>query len=85
MPLYKIEISQTAIRQLNKLPTAVADDLLIVIQSLSKNPRPAGCKKLKGRNGYRVRKGNYRIIYDIYDKILVVDVIAIGHRKDIYD
>ncbi len=85
MPLYKIEISETAVKQLNKLPQNVTEDLIEVIQSLAVNPRPSGCKKLKGRKGYRVRKGNYRIIYDIYDKILLIDVIAVGHRKDIYD
>jgi len=42
-------------------------------------------KKLKGRDGYRVRIGNYRVIYDIFDDQLVVDIIALGHRKDIYD
>jgi mRNA interferase RelE/StbE len=85
MPLYKIEISETAIKQLNKLPQDITKDLIKAIQSLSENPRPSGCKKLKGRKGYRVRKGNYRIIYDVYDNILIVDVIAVGHRKDIYD
>lgn len=85
MPLYKIEISATAAKQLDKLPENISEDLIIVIQSLAKNPRPAGCKKLKGRIGYRVRKGNYRIIYDVNDKIFIVSVIAIGHRKNIYD
>jgi mRNA interferase RelE/StbE len=85
MPLYKIEISETAIKQLNKLPQSVSQDLITVIQLLSENPRPYGYKKLKGRKGYRIRKGNYRIIYDVYNKILVIDIIAVGHRKDIYD
>ena len=49
-----------------------------------KNPRPVGNKKLKGRDGYRIRIGNYRIIYDIFDSELIIDVIALGHRKDIY-
>lgn len=85
MPLYKIEISETATKQLDKLPRKISEDLIEVIQSLAENPRPNGSKKLKGRKGYRVRKGNYRIIYDVYDKILVIDVIAVGHRKNIYD
>ncbi|MFN3640982.1 MAG: type II toxin-antitoxin system RelE family toxin [Flavobacterium sp.] len=45
---------------------------------------PQGAKKLKGRDGYRVRVADYRIIYDIFDDVLTVDVIALGHRKDIY-
>jgi mRNA interferase RelE/StbE len=47
--------------------------------------RPQGYKKLKGRDGYRVRVGNYRIIYDIFDSELIVDIITLGHRKDIYE
>lgn len=85
MPLYSVEISETAVKQLDKLPNTISDDLIKVIQSLKENPRPNGCKKLNGRKGYRVRKGNYRIVYDVYDKILVIEVIAVGHRKNIYD
>ncbi len=55
------------------------------IYSLAANPRPHGCKKLKGRDGYRIRVGDYRIIYNIFDNILTVDVVALGHRKDIYE
>jgi mRNA interferase RelE/StbE len=59
--------------------------LFNLIQALSTNPRPHGCKKLKGRDGYRIRKGDFRIIYDVYDKLLIIEVIAVGDRKDIYD
>ena len=55
------------------------------ILNLAENPRPNGCKKLVGRDGYRIRIGNYRVIYEIFDAELLVDVIAVGHRKDIYD
>ncbi|MDR1023051.1 MAG: type II toxin-antitoxin system RelE/ParE family toxin [Prevotellaceae bacterium] len=54
------------------------------MEKLSENPRPAGCKKLRGQYGYRVRAGNYRIIYDIIDSNLIIKVLAIGNRKDIY-
>ena len=50
-----------------------------------KNPRPNGYKQLKGRDGFRIRVADYRIIYDIFDHILTVDVIDLGHRKDIYE
>jgi mRNA interferase RelE/StbE len=63
----------------------LAEELIEGIQGLSNNPRPSGCKKLKGRNGWRVRKGNYRIIYDIFDNILLIEIIGLGHRKDIYE
>lgn len=52
---------------------------------LSKDPRPQGSLKLKGRNEYRIRVGNYRIIYDIYDSKLIVGVATFGHRKDVYE
>jgi mRNA interferase RelE/StbE len=53
--------------------------------SLSENPRPYGYKKLVGRDAYRIRIGDYRIIYEIEDKIITVTVIDVGHRKEIYD
>ncbi len=56
------------------------------ISSLAAAPRPAGCKKLKGyKNSYRIRAGDYRIIYEVEDKILRILVIAVGHRKDVYE
>lgn len=85
MPDYKISITKTAQKQLDKLPDSVAGILIEVIYDLAPNPRPYGCKKLKGREAYRIRKGNFRIIYEIRDRILTVEVIAIGDRKDIYD
>ncbi len=82
---YSISISKAAQKQLDKLPDDVAILLLTVIQSLAQNPRPVGCKKLKGADAYRVRKGNYRIIYEIRDAVLQIEVVAIGDRKDVYD
>jgi len=81
---YAITISKTAQRQLNSLPDNTAEKLIGVIQRLAHNPRPSGYKKLKGRDGYRIRNGNYRILYEISDSNLIIDVIAIGHRKYIY-
>jgi mRNA interferase RelE/StbE len=85
MPVYKITISKTAQKQLDKLQDNIANRLIEAIYNLAEDPRPTGCKKLKGRDGYRVREGDYRIIYNIFDNILLIDVIALGHRKDIYD
>ncbi|MCD6012973.1 MAG: type toxin-antitoxin system RelE/ParE family toxin [Flavipsychrobacter sp.] len=85
MPRYTISISKTAQKQLDKLSDRIAAPIIDAISSLANNPRPHGCKKLKGRTGYRIRKGDFRIIYDIFDNILLIDVIAIGDRKDIYD
>lgn len=84
MPEYKLVISKTAQKQLDKLTDNIADPLIEAIQNLAYDPKPQGCKKLKGRDSYRIRKGDYRIIYDIYDNTLTVEVVALGHRKDIY-
>jgi len=85
MPAYQINISKAAQKQLDKLTNNVASELIEVIYTLADNPRPFGYKKLKGRNGYRIRSGDYRIIYDVIDNILTINVIAVGHRRDIYD
>jgi mRNA interferase RelE/StbE len=84
MPDYKITITKTAQKQLDKLSDKIAEPIIDAIQNLAQNPLPQGCKKLKGRDAYRIRRGNYRIIYDIYDNILTIDIVAIGHRKDVY-
>lgn len=84
MPNYTAVLSKKAQKQLDKLPDDVAKPIFEAILDLEENPRPAGNKKLKGRDGYRIRIGNYRIIYDIFDTELIIDVIALGHRKDIY-
>ncbi|MDH5399556.1 MAG: type II toxin-antitoxin system RelE/ParE family toxin [Cyclobacteriaceae bacterium] len=85
MPEHELLISRTAQKQLDKLTDNIAEPLIEAILNLAHDPRPHGCIKLKGRSGYRIRKGDYRIIYDVYDNILTVEVIALGHRKDIYD
>ncbi|EKR65421.1 addiction module toxin, RelE/StbE family [Leptospira weilii str. 2006001853] len=84
MSEYSILLSKSVTKQLDKLPENIADSLIETIEGLAKNPRPQGVKKLKGRDGFRIRKGDYRIIYDIQDQKLIIEVIAIGHRKDIY-
>lgn len=82
---YKITISRKAIKVLEKIHEPYYSQIKISIYQLAEDPRPIGSKKLKGRDGYRIRVGNYRIIYEIIDRILTIDIIAIGHRKDIYD
>jgi mRNA interferase RelE/StbE len=83
--LYSIEITATAKKQLTKLPLTITDKLIKTIQELAKNPRPIGYKKLKGRPGYRIRKGDYRIIYEIYDAQLIINIITVGNRKEVYE
>jgi mRNA interferase RelE/StbE len=83
--LYKVSISKPAIKVLEKVNEPYYSQLKRAIYNLAKNPRPKGYKKLAGRNGYRIRVSDYRIIYEIQDDILVVDVVALGHRKEIYN
>lgn len=85
MPKYTAILSKKAQKQLDKLSDNIAEPILETIAKLEDEPRPTGYRKLKGRDGYRVRTGNYRIIYDIFDDELIVDVITLGHRKDIYE
>ena len=85
MPLYKINFNKKSKKKLDKMSDAIIMPIIEAIEGLAENPRPQGCKKLKGRTGYRIRVGNYRIIYEIFDEILLIDVIDLGHRKDIYE
>ena len=79
MPKYTAVLSKKAQKQLDKLSDFVAEPIMDAISGLEENPRPAGYIKLKGREGYRIRTGNYRIIYDIFDSELIVDIITLGH------
>ena len=83
---YEIIFKPAAQRQLKKLTPAVQQDIVTLIESLAEEPRPAGCQKLKGRqHQYRVRCLDYRIIYSIEDATLLVRVIKVGHRRDVYE
>jgi mRNA interferase RelE/StbE len=83
---YQILIKPAARRQLKKLTLDVQKNLIEIIEHLSEDPRPMGCKKLKGRKDqYRVRSGDYRVIYSIEDLALIVRVVKVGHRRDIYE
>ncbi|MFA5367656.1 MAG: type II toxin-antitoxin system RelE/ParE family toxin [Dehalococcoidia bacterium] len=84
MEKYNIDIKQSAIKELNKIPARDLKKIASKIESLSHNPRPAGCEKLSAQERYRLRQGNYRILYSIEDDILTVYVVKIAHRKDVY-
>ena len=84
--MYKINISESALKQLHRLQKQVVKKIDAAIIKLGKNPRPSGVKKMKGvsEDLYRIRIGDYRVIYSIEDVIKLVDVRQVGHRKDIY-
>ncbi len=81
---YNITIKKKALQALEKISDPDYSRIKTAIYALSGNPRPNGCKKLKGRLGYRIRVGNYRVVYEIYDAQLMIDVINLGDRKDVY-
>lgn len=82
--MYQVKIEKAAVKALEKIDEPHYSKLKKSILDLSKNPRPLGYKKLKGREGYRIRVGDYRILYDIIDEVLIVLVLELGHLKDIY-
>lgn len=84
---YKVSIRREALKELLSLPTRDQEKLGSAIDDLAFDPRPSGCKKLKGEHMHfwRIRVGNYRVIYQVDDTIKVVEVGKIGHRKSVYD
>jgi mRNA interferase RelE/StbE len=85
LPIYEVIVTEVAEKALDHLPKKEIDRITKKIASLASDPRPRGCEKMEGADkDYRVRVGNYRIIYNIEDKQLLVLVIDIGPRKDIY-
>jgi mRNA interferase RelE/StbE len=82
---YQIVVSQSAAKEIRELPKSHIQAVWIKIRSLADNPRPSGSKILVGStNKWRVRQGDYRIIYSIEDDILTISIIKVKHRKDVY-
>ena len=81
---YEISILRRAQKELADLPRTDYERMRDAIAALSENPRPVGCKKLTGREGWRIRSGDYRAIYEIDDAQKRITVLDIGHRRDIY-
>ncbi|MCA9934818.1 MAG: type II toxin-antitoxin system RelE/ParE family toxin [Ardenticatenaceae bacterium] len=85
MGKYSIRIKPTAVKEIEAIPSKADRQKIIErIQALADDPRPPGCKKLTGREQYRVRQGWYRIVYAVNDQEITVFVVKVGHRKDVY-
>ena len=85
MPLYRIVFARSARRELQALPRTGAERILGKVELLASNPRPPGCKKLRGHSSlWRIRVGEYRVIYSIDDNNQIVDVSVIRHRSEAY-
>ncbi|MBI5359586.1 MAG: type II toxin-antitoxin system RelE/ParE family toxin [Planctomycetes bacterium] len=81
---YNIFILRRAQKELTVLPSGTYENIRDTIINLAHNPRPHGCLKLTGRNGWRIRIGNYRVIYEINDIKHTATILHVGHRRDIY-
>ncbi len=81
---YELLFKESVYKELKVLAKADLKKILSKIEDLAQNPRPTGSQKLSGIELYRVRQGKYRIVYSIQDQELVVHVIKVGHRKDVY-
>jgi mRNA interferase RelE/StbE len=83
--LYRVEILKSAEKTLDKIPEKISSKIIEIIKTLRYAPRPYGCIKLVGIDKtYRIRVGDYRIVYEIHDGVLLVMVISVDHRKDVY-
>ena len=81
---YTLEITSSAQRQFKKLPKIFQDQITPKILSLELYPRPSGVKKLRSFDYYRIRIGDYRVVYSVDDKYHIVKVLDLGHRKNVY-
>ena len=84
MASYNVVIKPSAVKELESMPVKELRRVARKIADLAKAPRPTGCVKLSGRDQYRFRQGDYRIVYAVDDRRQLVEVVKIGHRRDVY-
>jgi mRNA interferase RelE/StbE len=84
MARYELHIRPSVAKDLRGIPKADIERILARMQGLRDDPRADGCEKLSGAELYRVRQGVYRIVYEIHDEWIVVEVIRVGHRSEVY-
>lgn len=85
MSCYEVEVARRAVKSLARLPRREQQRVRAAIDLLADEPRPPGCVALKGEDrAYSVRVGDYRIVYEVHDDRLVVLVVRVGHRQDVY-
>ena len=84
MGSYRLTLRQSAVKELESLPRRDLARVMSRIKVLADNPRPPACEKLSGQERYRVRQGDYRILYEVDDSDQVVTVVKVGHRREVY-
>lgn len=82
---YRVELRPAAVRALKKLDPPIRRRIQGAITLLAEDPRPPAARALRGRPGLRVRVGDYRIVYTVADDVLLIVVVTVGHRRDVYD
>jgi mRNA interferase RelE/StbE len=83
--MYRVLLERAAEKDLSRLPAETHDRVIKAIQALASNPRPVGCRKLTGsKHDWRIRAGDYRVVYEIADVIRVVRVNRVRHRREVY-
>jgi len=83
--VYRVLLERTAEKDLARLPADVHGRVIVAIQALATNPRPSGCRKLAGsKHDWRIRVGDYRVVYEIADEIRIVRINRVRHRRDVY-
>ena len=86
MASFKIIWKQSAGKEMYKISRKDVSKILDAVAGLAENPHPVGSRKLRNsRNNYRIRVGHYRVVYSIYQNILIIEIVKVGHRKDVYD
>ena len=86
MASFQVEWKNSALKELRKLPRQIIERVVAAVDDLSVNPYPHGVRKLVGsEHTYRIRVGDYRVIYHIFDVRLVIEIVRVRHRKDVYD
>ena len=81
---YEILFRESVYKDLHAIPKTDLRKILSRIERLAEDPRPAGCQRLTGADVYRVRQGVYRIVYSIHDRTMVIHVVRVGHRREVY-
>jgi len=81
---YRLVFTRSARRELERLPKGEIPRLTRRVQNLAGDPRPVGCEKLSGTDFYRIRQGDYRVLYRIDDAERLVDILRLGHRREVY-
>ena len=84
MASYKVHIRASVYKDFRSIPKIERNRIIKRIESLAENPRPFGYEKLAEQNKYRIRQGDYRIIYEVFNDKLIIWVVKVGHRKDVY-